>query len=235
MDSFGFIFSVPAMSSNTSKLENMRSVSPGIYQSTSPPITKFSIGTLYEGKISGSEEMVFVKEFCPGEMLSPQEYIVGDVLAGHVDIISELNLYNHPNIISFLDMGRDDAVVKVIGEYCNGISLHQKLDGHVICEKEAKKLFSQLVSVVSLLSHCGLAHRDLKPAGIYFNEEHGESVLKLVDLGFMIKLPDGEESSLLCGTPLYMVCEPLFPSQSFIPLINNKRHLKCMITNIITK
>lgn len=49
-----------------------------------------------------------------------------------------------------------------------------------------------------------IAYRDLKPENLVLN---GEGFVKLVDMGFAKRIPTGEKSNTLCGTPEYLAPE----------------------------
>jgi serine/threonine protein kinase len=75
-------------------------------------------------------------------------------------------------------------------------------------EKEAAKVFQQVLSALSYLKRMGVSHRDIKPENILFD---GEWNAKLVDFGFSCKNFTEEERmrKTVCGTPSYTPPEVL--------------------------
>lgn len=70
-------------------------------------------------------------------------------------------------------------------EYCPNGELFQKIvkDGPM-GEKEAAKIFNQILSALVYLKKMGVSHRDVKPQNIIFDKEWNA---KLVDFGFSCK------------------------------------------------
>lgn len=66
-------------------------------------------------------------------------------------------------------------------------------------EKEAAKIFHQILSALLYLKESGLSHRDIKPENVLF-DQHGN--VKLIDFGFSC-LSKGEFRKTICGTPSY--------------------------------
>ena len=124
--------------------------------------------------------------------------------------IKILRSFNHPNIVSLIDVIYETKHVYIVMEYCV-MDLAKYIKTNKIDENKAKKILKQIISGNSLFNEKGFSqlidkgiiHRDLKPANILVNSK-GE--FKLADFGFA-KFVDHFESKLLysiVGTPLYM-------------------------------
>jgi len=76
----------------------------------------------------------------------------------------------------------------------------------VLPEKEACKIFYQLVSALAYLHSLGIVHRDVKPDNLLLTTEGDEAVLKIADFGFAKRIGDGVLHTP-CGSPVYTAPE----------------------------
>jgi serine/threonine protein kinase len=77
-----------------------------------------------------------------------------------------------------------------------------------IGEKEAKKLFGQMISAIEYLHSHGLVHRDIKPENILLDADNN---IKLADLGLCNLVREGESLKTACGSNNYAAPELLIP------------------------
>ncbi|GAA0150758.1 non-receptor serine/threonine protein kinase [Lithospermum erythrorhizon] len=109
------------------------------------------------------------------------------------------------NVIQVLDVYEDDGFQHIVMELCNGDNLFQRISTRgVFSEPEAVDI---MVPLMEAIAHChrrGVAHRDIKPDNILFNDWKG---LKLADFGSAEFLREGEPMSGLVGTPYYVAPE----------------------------
>lgn len=77
-----------------------------------------------------------------------------------------------------------------------------------MAEKEAAKVFHQILSALIYLKSMGVSHRDIKPENIIFDKDWNA---KLVDFGFSCKSfsEDDKMRKTVCGTPSYTPPEVL--------------------------
>jgi calcium-dependent protein kinase len=82
----------------------------------------------------------------------------------------------------------------------------QKLNMYT--EKDAARIFKQILAAVNYLNAHGVCHRDLKPENILFSTIEEESPLKLIDFG-LSKVFNSEGSTMkgAVGTTFYMAPE----------------------------
>lgn len=93
----------------------------------------------------------------------------------------------HPFVYRFIEAYRTDQYVYVIFEYVEGKMLFDKItsDGF-LTEEESRKIFSQILNVISYLHSNNILHNDIKPENIIISSQNS---LKLIDFGhstFMI-------------------------------------------------
>ena len=102
--------------------------------------------------------------------------------------INVLSKVDHPNIIRLYEVFEDDRYISIIMELCQGGDLFKKINelaekDQSFSEKEAVKIFKQLMSAVSHCHSQGICHRDLKPDNIIFLNKDPDSTIKIIDFG----------------------------------------------------
>ena len=102
--------------------------------------------------------------------------------------INVLSKVDHPNIIRLYEIFEDERYISLIMEFCQGGELFQKINDlaekdQSFSEKEAVKIFKQLMSAVSYCHSQGICHRDLKPENILFLTKDPNSPIKIIDFG----------------------------------------------------
>jgi 5'-AMP-activated protein kinase catalytic alpha subunit len=71
-------------------------------------------------------------------------------------------------------------------------------------EKEARKLFQQIVSGVEYCHVHSVVHRDLKPENLLLDADNS---VKIADFGLSNRLKDGQFLKTSCGSPNYAAPE----------------------------
>ncbi len=125
------------------------------------------------------------------------------VLAREFEVLAGLR---HPNIISVLDYGFDEArqpyfVMELVkgGKDFNDACLQQPLDYKVW-------LLQQILQALHYLHRRGVLHRDLKPNNVLVSDGN----VKVLDFGISLSAErDGEESAGVAGTLGYIAPEVL--------------------------
>jgi len=123
---------------------------------------------------------------------------------------------DHPSIPTVYDMGVTDVgkpflVMKLLA----GESLSDVIERLRAGDKDTHQKYSfikradmivQLLRVVSSAHRVGVLHRDIKPENILVGLD---GHLSLLDWGCAVEMSEVKESSMICGTPLFMPPEQI--------------------------
>ncbi|XP_056264195.1 serine/threonine-protein kinase Chk1 [Pseudoliparis swirei] len=119
-------------------------------------------------------------------------------------------MLNHANIVRFFGHRKEGTTMYLFLEYCTGGELFDRIEPDLgMVEKEAHRLFQQLIAAVEYLHGVGITHRDIKPENILLDDKDN---LKLTDFGLatMFRFKGRERRlSRLCGTLPYVAPELL--------------------------
>jgi len=121
--------------------------------------------------------------------------------------INILKLLKHPNIVELYESIHDEMNGKVylVLELVNGGELFDYIVARGrVKEKEARKLFRQIVSAVEYCHGNLIVHRDLKPENLLLDSEGN---IKINDFGFSNVIKPGKLFTTFCGSPLYAAPE----------------------------
>lgn len=116
-------------------------------------------------------------------------------------------LEDNINVINFVEMIKTNNHIYLVYEFCEGGTLEDliRTHGH-LPEKEALRIFKQLINAFRSIHSHHILHRDVKPNNIFFKSGH----LKLADFGFCKQLKNFDDlTQTSLGSPLYMAPEIL--------------------------
>ncbi|CAG8796723.1 7223_t:CDS:2, partial [Dentiscutata erythropus] len=126
-------------------------------------------------------------------------------LGMHVDTGEESVM--HPNIVKLFDVFETDRYIGIIMEYASGGELFDHILAHrYLKERDACKLFAQLISGVNYLHQKNIVHRDLKLENLLLDRNRN---IIITDFGFANQF-NGVHDDLMatsCGSPCYAAPE----------------------------
>ena len=129
-----------------------------------------------------------------------------------INIMSECD---HPNIIKLVEIYEDKMFIELIMEECFGGTLFDRLyknleeEGEAFSEKEAAKIFKQIMSAIYYCHKKGIAHRDLKMENVLFLYKTEDSPIKVIDFGLsefqslpnnLLEIISGEKNMVMTGS-----------------------------------
>ncbi|KFH67228.1 CAMK/CAMKL/KIN4 protein kinase [Podila verticillata NRRL 6337] len=121
--------------------------------------------------------------------------------------ISVLRTIRHPNIISLFDVIETERYIGIVIEYASGGELFDHILAHrYLKEKDACRLFAQLMSGVHYLHSKHIVHRDLKLENLLLDRNRN---IMITDFGFANQFDSSTRDlmSTSCGSPCYAAPE----------------------------
>ncbi|KAF8392203.1 hypothetical protein HHK36_022545 [Tetracentron sinense] len=110
----------------------------------------------------------------------------------------------NPNIVQIFDVYEDDSYLHLVIELCNSSDLFDRISKRTFSESEATAVMLPLMEAIAHCHILGVAHRDIKPDNVLFNEWN---LLKLADFGSADWFLGGKSMSGIFGTPYYVAPE----------------------------
>ncbi|KAG6816843.1 hypothetical protein H0H87_002492 [Tephrocybe sp. NHM501043] len=121
--------------------------------------------------------------------------------------IEVLRTLKHPNIVRLYDVIETDKYIGIILEYASGGELFDHILAHrYLREKDAAKLFSQLISGVWYIHQKKIVHRDLKLENLLLDRHRN---VIITDFGFANRFEHRSDDLMQtsCGSPCYAAPE----------------------------
>lgn len=110
----------------------------------------------------------------------------------------------HPNIVSVLEVGREDGCIYIASDFVDGASLDQWIEAQPLSVRETAQLCGKIATALEHAHAAGVIHRDLKPQNVLI-DSNGEP--HVTDFG-LAKREAGEitvtVAGAILGTPAYM-------------------------------
>ncbi|KAF7759892.1 hypothetical protein Agabi119p4_11587 [Agaricus bisporus var. burnettii] len=121
--------------------------------------------------------------------------------------IDVLRALKHPNIVRLYDVIETDKYIGIILEYASGGELFDHILAHrYLKEKDAARLFSQLISGVWYIHQKKIVHRDLKLENLLLDRNRN---VIITDFGFANRFEHKADDLMQtsCGSPCYAAPE----------------------------
>ena len=149
--------------------ETLREVTPGLDDGHYSVVATLMEGRLYLAEKAGKRFVLKTADGAKGLEMLKREY--------------ELSIgLSHPSLAYVFTWEEDSPVGPcIVQEYVDGRSLGRWLAENP-AQKERRRVFAELLSVVEYLHRKGIIHNDLTPENILVSR--ADNALKLIDLGF---------------------------------------------------
>ncbi|XP_062098299.1 calcium-dependent protein kinase 29-like [Humulus lupulus] len=130
------------------------------------------------------------------------------------DVRREVNILLHlngqPNIVEFKGVYEDKDNLHLVMELCSGGELFDRMIAKgSYSEREAAKIFKQIVNVVHVCHFMGVMHRDLKPENFLLASKDENAPIKATDFGLSVFIEQGKVYSDVVGSAFYLAPEVL--------------------------
>ncbi|KAI9278895.1 kinase-like domain-containing protein [Phascolomyces articulosus] len=118
--------------------------------------------------------------------------------------IHALRTLKHPYIVKLFNVIETERYIGIILEYASGGELFEYILAHrCLKEKDAQRLFAQLISSVQYMHRKRIVHRDLKLENLLLDRNRN---IVVTDFGFANNKQDGLMATS-CGSPCYAAPE----------------------------
>ena len=114
---------------------------------------------------------------------------------------------DHTNIVGLHEIIDTGKYVILVMDFVSDGSLHGYLkskQNRRLDEKDAKRIFKQIVHGIAYCHSRCITHRDIKLENLLLDEA---SNIKIIDFGFSTCIPNDRRVKIFCGTPSYMAPE----------------------------
>ena len=147
---------------------------------------------------NGSHGQVYrVKNKITGETRAYKQMAKGNIsdIKQFNSELSIMSKVDHPSIIKLYEIYEDKRYIYLIMEECKGGELFDRIINRIqsrkmYTEKEAAKIFTQLMSAICYCHSKGICHCDLKAENILFLTNEENSPIKLIDFGISSVISD---------------------------------------------
>ncbi|KAI0314956.1 hypothetical protein OF83DRAFT_396829 [Amylostereum chailletii] len=130
--------------------------------------------------------------------------------------IDVLRMLKHPNIVRLYDVIETDKYIGIILDYASGGELFDHILAHrYLKEKDACKLFAQLISGVWYIHERKIVHRDLKLENLLLDRNRN---VIITDFGFANRFEHRADDLMQtsCGSPCYAAPELVISEDSYV-------------------
>lgn len=131
--------------------------------------------------------------------------------------IAVLKACSHPNIVKLYNVIENERYIAIVLEYASGGELFDHILAHrYLKERDACRLFAQLISGVSYMHAKNIVHRDLKLENLLLDRNRN---LIITDFGFANQFGANRGEDLMatsCGSPCYAAPELVVSEKKYV-------------------
>ncbi|KAF8260293.1 hypothetical protein EI94DRAFT_1749033 [Lactarius quietus] len=130
--------------------------------------------------------------------------------------IEVLRMLKHPNIVRLYDVIETDKYIGIILDYASGGELFDHILAHrYLKEKDACRLFAQLISGVWYIHQRKIVHRDLKLENLLLDRNRN---VIITDFGFANRFEHRSDDLMQtsCGSPCYAAPELVISEGAYV-------------------
>ncbi|KAI9455305.1 Pkinase-domain-containing protein [Russula earlei] len=130
--------------------------------------------------------------------------------------IEVLRMLKHPNIVRLYDVIETDKYIGIILDYASGGELFDHILAHrFLKEKDACRLFAQLISGVWYIHQRKIVHRDLKLENLLLDRNRN---VIITDFGFANRFEHRSDDLMQtsCGSPCYAAPELVISEGAYV-------------------
>jgi len=91
-----------------------------------------------------------------------------------------LKLINHPNVVKLVDVADTVSSIFLIMEHAAGGELFDYIIARKVTERDARRLFRQLLSAITYCHTNFIVHRDLKPENLLLDNQKNLKIIGLI-------------------------------------------------------
>ncbi|MFK7741205.1 MAG: protein kinase [Planctomycetota bacterium] len=175
-------------------------------------VGKGSMGIVYEARQRDGDRRVALK------VLPPSLTLTERALARFLREGELMARVRHPDIVTYLDQGRQGRVHWFAMEFVDGVTLEQRLRVGPMPVQQACRIAARIGRALQFAHDRGIVHRDIKPGNIMLrdqadngagSEADAEPQIAITDFGLARETGTGSmtESGAIVGTPMYMAPE----------------------------
>jgi tetratricopeptide (TPR) repeat protein/tRNA A-37 threonylcarbamoyl transferase component Bud32 len=162
------------------------------------PVGSGAFGTVFKAHDPNLDRLVAVKVPRRGALLARREV---DRFLREARSTAQLR---HPGIVPLYEVGEDDGLPYLVGEFVDGATLADRLAEGELPFREAAELVARVADALEHAHRRGIVHRDVKPSNIMLRADGTPAVM---DFG-LAKRSAGEATVTLdgqvLGTPAFM-------------------------------
>eukprot|EP00127_Corallochytrium_limacisporum_P007504 Clim_evm26s253 gene=Clim_evmTU26s253 len=119
--------------------------------------------------------------------------------------VAVMKLVKHPNIVRLYEVIETKSKLILVMEYCpKGEIFDYVVAQGRLQEREARRVFRQLLSAIAYCHSRNIIHRDLKAENLLLD---GNMHIKVADFGFGRTVEEGDNVQTSCGSPPYAAPE----------------------------